>query len=219
MAPVAITAMFLGYRGKPLQGVVKQGLARSGILGVGFLAGFLFLNPVYWCNPLSTLAAVIAARKSLLSAQLETLRIAAPGLVLDSFPSRLLAIPYQLFFAPLAFWDVPTYQQATAASEHAYAAIPIHGLSSGTVFSSLWCGLILAGLGLAVRRSVQRVADSRVQILAVWFITVWVGHTIVVPILWQRYYLPFIPIGAALSALAIAALWNYALRIKNRQGQ
>jgi 4-amino-4-deoxy-L-arabinose transferase-like glycosyltransferase len=111
-----------------------------------------------------------------------------------------------MFVAPAAFWDIPNYAQMTAASEHAYLSNPFNALTSGGILSLLWCVLSLSGLALAVVRGARRGGDGRMRILLVWFLSVFGGIVIGVPILWQRYYLPLIPLCTALSAVAIAAI-------------
>ncbi len=206
MAPVALAGMFLGRPDDSLREKIRRGIVRSAVLAFGFLLVFLALNPVYGCHPIATLSAVIAQRQSLLAAQIDALRVAAPGSVMDSFPLRLLAIPYQLFLAPLAFWDVPNYATFTAASQQSYLSNPLNGLTSGGILPLLWLILSLGGLGLALLRGARRGGDVRLRILIIWFLSVFGGIVVGVPILWQRYYLPLIPVCAALSAVAIAAI-------------
>jgi 4-amino-4-deoxy-L-arabinose transferase-like glycosyltransferase len=217
MAPPALAGMFMGDRDTALRRTILRGIARSVVMALGFLTVFLALNPVYWCHPLATLSAVIAQRRVLLFEQVSALRIFAPGLVLDSFPLRLLAVPYQLFIAPLAFWDIPNYAQATAGSEQAYLSNPLNALTSGGILPLAGCVLTLFGLALVVARGMRRGADGRLRLLGVWFLSVLVGILAGVPILWQRYYLPLIPVCAALSAVAVAAIidkWTQLARRK-----
>ena len=55
-----------------------------GVMLLAFLAVFLALNPVYWCDPLGTLSAVVAERQRLMGDQVQALHSAAPMSVLDS---------------------------------------------------------------------------------------------------------------------------------------
>jgi 4-amino-4-deoxy-L-arabinose transferase-like glycosyltransferase len=218
VAPPVLAGMFLGQREDSLRGTLRLGLVRTGMMAIGFLLVFLALNPVYWCDPASTLSAVIAQRRSLLDAQVLALRTAAPGLVLDSFPLRLLAAPYQLFFAPPAFWDIPNYAQATAAAEQAYLSDPVNGLTSGGILPMLWCFFSLCGLALAIVRGARRRGDGRLRILVVWFLSVLGGILVGVPILWQRYYLPLVPVLVVFASLAVATIVNnLARRIRQLQ--
>jgi 4-amino-4-deoxy-L-arabinose transferase-like glycosyltransferase len=211
VAPVALAGMFLGHPDDSLREKIRRGIARSAALALGFLLVFLALNPVYWCHPLATLSAVITQRQTLLAAQVAALRAAAPGSIMDSFPLRLLAIPYQLFLAPLAFWDIPNYAAVTAASQQAYISNPLNGLTSGGMLPLLWFVFSLGGLGWVLLRGARRGGDGRLRILLIWFLSVFGGIVVGLPILWQRYYLPLIPVCAALSAVAIAAIVNYIL--------
>jgi hypothetical protein len=77
----------------------------------------------------------------------------------------------------------------------------------------LWCFFSLCGLALAILRGALRGGDGRLRILVVWFLSVLGGILVGVPILWQRYYFPLIPVCVALSAAAIAAFWKKALRL------
>jgi hypothetical protein len=43
-------------------------------------------------------------------------------------------------------------------------------------------------------------------LLWIWTASVLIGILVGVPILWQRYYLPLIPVCAALSAIAIGTI-------------
>jgi 4-amino-4-deoxy-L-arabinose transferase-like glycosyltransferase len=214
-APPALAGMFLADGTDTFRQTIRKGLARTGVMALGFLIVFLALNPVYWCSPLATLSAVIAQRQVLLAAQVSAVRIAAPGLVLDSLPLRLLAVPYQVFLAPLAFWDISNYAQITAAAQHAYLSNPWNGLTSGGILPLLWCAFSLGGLGWVFVRGARRGGDGRLRIIFVWFLSVFGGIVIGVPILWQRYYLPLIPVCAALSAVAIATIAErFARRIR-----
>jgi 4-amino-4-deoxy-L-arabinose transferase-like glycosyltransferase len=214
MAPPALAGMFLGTRADTFRETIRKGIVRTGVMALGFLLLFLALNPVYWCSPLATLSAVISQRQVLLSAQVSAVRLAAPGLVLDSFPLRLLAVAYQLFLAPLAFWDIPNYAQITAASQQVYLSNPLNGLTSGGILPLLWCALSIGGLALVLVRGARRGGDGRMRILIVWFLSVFGGIVIGVPILWQRYYLPLIPVCASFSAVAVVALVKSARRRK-----
>jgi 4-amino-4-deoxy-L-arabinose transferase-like glycosyltransferase len=206
LVPVALAGMFLGTGETTPRRIVLRGMARCGVMLLGFLVVFLVCNPVFWCDPMGTLSAVLTERQRLLGEQVNALRTAAPALILGSLPMRLIAVLYELFLAPLAFWDIPNYAEMTAAAERAYLSQPFHSLTAQGFGSVLFGLLFLFGLGVATARSLKRGADAEARIVAVWFLAVFVGIIAEVPILWQRYYLPLIPIGAALSAIAVGAV-------------
>lgn len=206
LAPVALAGMFIGTGETSSRRIFLRGAVRCGVMVLGFLAVFLAFNPVFWCDPIGTLSAVVAERQRLLGEQASALRTAASALMLGSLPLRLLAVLYELFFAPLAFWDIPNYAEMTAAAESAYLSLPFHSLTAGG-FGAVLSGLLfLFGMGVVTARSLRRGVHAGWRIAAIWFLAVFVGIIAGVPILWQRYYLPLIPIGAAFGAVAIAAI-------------
>ena len=206
MAPVAVAGMFLADRESSPRKILLRGGIRTGVMILAFLAVFLAFNPVYWCDPLGTLSAVAAERQRLLGEQVQAMRSAAPMSVLDSFPLRLLAALYEWVMAPPAFWDIPNYAGITAAAEKTYLAQPLNALTAGGIGYVLFFILALFGLGWTAARCLRREADTSWIIAPIWFLSVFAGIVAGVPILWQRYYLPLLPAGAALSAMAVAAI-------------
>jgi 4-amino-4-deoxy-L-arabinose transferase-like glycosyltransferase len=218
VAPPAVAGMFLGDHYDSPRDIFRRGVVRAGVMAFGFLLVFLALNPFFWCSPPAALTAVIAQRQSLLAAQVEALRTAAPGLVLDSFPLRLLAVPYQLYIAPLAFWDIPNYAQITAASQQAYLSNPLNTLTSAGILPLVLFVLSLGGGVLVFLRAARRGGDGRLRIVIVWFLSATGGIVVGVPILWQRYYLPLVPIAVIFSSVAITAIANdLSRRIRRSQ--
>jgi hypothetical protein len=205
-------------RRKTISSVARLGIIRSGVALAAFLAVFLALNPMFWCNPAATASAVIAERQQLLKRQVKDLRTAAPGLVLDSIPVRLLAIPYQLYLAPLGFWDVPNYAAETAKAENTYLSNPLNGLTVGGILPLLGFVLGTAGIGVAVFRGVKEKTSWRIRLLCIWFLSVAIGIVIGLPIMWQRYYLPLIPPLILFAALAVSAIWEKIRRLSKAAG-
>ena len=64
-------------------------------------------------------------------------------------------------------------------------------------------------------RFLRRGSDTAWLLALIWFLCVFFGIVAGVPILWQRYYLPLIPAGAALSAGAVGAIVAKLTRINN----
>jgi 4-amino-4-deoxy-L-arabinose transferase-like glycosyltransferase len=205
-APAALAGMFLYTGERSPRKVMLRGLARSGVMLLAFLAVFLAFNPVFWCDPLGTLSAVVGERQRLLALQVLTLRTAAPASVLDTLPQRLLGVFFELFFSPLAIWDVPNYAAATAAAEQAYLASPLNTLTAGGIFGAASVVLVFGGLILAVIRIFRRKNAAAWAVVMIWAGSVLGGILVGVPILWQRYYLPLIPICAVLGAIAISTM-------------
>ncbi len=208
LVPVVLTGMFFFTGGSSPRGLFLRGAGRCGVMALGFLAVFFALNPVFWCDPAGTLSAVIAERQRLMGEQLAALRSAAPGGMLGTPGLRLLAVPYQLFIAPLAFWDIPNYAAQTAAAERAYLLQPLNALTNGGLLPAVFALLVFAGLILFILRVFRKQPDFSSILLLIWFGSLLMGILIGIPILWQRYYLPLIPAGAVLSAGAVGAIWT-----------
>jgi 4-amino-4-deoxy-L-arabinose transferase-like glycosyltransferase len=213
LAPVALAGMFVSTGESSPRRLVLRGAARCGVLLLGFLAVFLAADPVFWCHPFGTLSAVAAERQRLLAQQVITLRAAAPALFLDTPLRRLLGVFYELFFAPLAIWDVPNYAAMTAAAGRAYLASPLNTLTSWGIVGAGSAVLVFGGLVFAAARVFRGKGGWSWAIALIWAGSVLAGILIGVPILWQRYYLPLIPVCAAFAALAVSAVWE---RVKKK---
>ncbi|MGB7538100.1 MAG: hypothetical protein WBM17_06145, partial [Anaerolineales bacterium] len=68
--------------------------------------------------------------------------------------------------------------------------------------------LVSAGLIFSILRVFQKKAGSTWILLLIWTASLLIGILAGIPILWQRYYLPLIPAGTALSAVAIGSIWT-----------
>jgi hypothetical protein len=209
MAPAALAGMFLFPKEDPHPsapgGRVLRGVLRCGVLVLASGAVFLALNPVFWCDPFGAAAGAVSERNRLLGEQVAALQSAAPGSVLAAPGLRMLAVPYELFLAPPAFWDIPNYAAQTASAERAYLSLPVNTLTAGGILAALFAVLSLAGSALAIVR-VVRTKDPDFLFVLAWGASVLGGILIGVPILWQRYYLPLIPVCCLFAALALGEI-------------
>ena len=175
------------------------------LIMVGFgLAVFIF-NPALWRQPVAAAQEMVSARSTLASEQTAQLRLATPGLVPESTVLRVAALPYQSLFAPLAFWDVPNYADQTVLQEAAYLGRFWHPIFTSPVLGSLFLVLAIAGMLMAViHRSPQRV---RMKLLWLWTASTVLGLLILIPIAWQRYYLPLAPLLPLWAAFALVQIF------------
>jgi len=129
-----------------------------------------------------------------------------PHQVSETAGERLLALVDNLFINPLAFAEVGKYAPATAASEAAYLAHPLHTLLRGRVGGGLMLFLCLVGVALALV-SLRRASASRRRAIVLMILAggaQLAGMIALVPLNWQRYVIPLLP---------FACLWiAYALR-------
>lgn len=208
LAPVVLAGMFFHTGESSPRRIFLRGAARCGLMAFGFLAIFFILNPVFWCDPAGTLSAVVAERQRLMGEQLAALQSAGPGGVLGTPGLRLLAVPYELFIAPLAFWDIPNYAAQTAAAEQAYLLQPFAALTNGGLLSATFAVLVLTGLTVSILNISRKKKDPSWILLWIWFASVLAGILAGIPILWQRYFLPLIPVCVIFSAGAVGAIWT-----------
>ncbi len=220
VVPVAIAGIIAMEREfYPLRAVILRILVRLAVMTLAFLIIFLLLNPLYWCHPAAALTAVAGSRDDLLGAQLNALRMSAPGIVLDSLWLRFAAVFYEPFLAPLAFWDIPNYAAATGAAERAYLSNPIQSLTSGGIIPVLWMILIVVGMAVGIADLSKPGFRGRSVVLWVWFLGVLGGILLEIPILWQRYYLPLIPVLGVWGGLGASAIIRWIGGIRNPSGK
>jgi 4-amino-4-deoxy-L-arabinose transferase-like glycosyltransferase len=216
VAPVAVVGILAFDEKRPFGAAILRAAGRLAVMTFSFLAVFLMLNPLYWCHPVDALAAVAGSRDYLLGDQLNTLRIAAPGQVLDSLGLRLAAVVYEPFLAPLSFWDIPNYAKTTAAAESAYLSNPLFSLTAGGLVPALWLILIVVGMAVGIANLAKPEFRGRSAILWVWFLGVLGGILLEIPILWQRYYLPLIPVLAVWGGVGVSVIIRRLVRSRPR---
>jgi hypothetical protein len=216
MAPVAALALWLAPVGK--QAAAWRPRLQSLLwLSISFLAGLFLLSPALWSAPLEGIQAMARARQELLALQTAALRVATPGLVADSLGARAAGMLYQVYFAPLAFWDVPNYAAQTLPSELAYLAQPLHsGWHTASLATNMFVGGVIFGLTLAgiafgalsMLRRANALAPERRYALII--IGAWTAATLLgllsLNIIWQRYYLPLVPIVCVWAAYGASSL-------------
>lgn len=169
-----------------------------------FIVVTVLLNPVVWGSPLDALRAMGSARQKFHAEQVTAMRAAAPNSLLDKPGLRLLAMVYHVYFAPLAFWDIPNYARQTRPAELNYLSIPLHhllrdpnsavnNLATGGILLALTLIGILSGVITLLRR--QSTQTTRLTLILLFAWTVFTMLTLgLIDIPFQRYYLPLIPI-------------------------
>ncbi len=212
LLPAALLAVGVNFWGR------WRALAgAAALLLASFVVVSWLLNPALWAAPGAGLAAMLAARTQLLAEQTATLR-AASGPVVDGPAQQVTALLYHLYFAPLTFWEVPNYAAATAPAEAAYQAqtwqVWFHAApwSANLPAGALLLMLTLAGLALSAWRLRRPGAgallpEERRALLLLAAVSVGMTAAVfVIPIAWQRYYVPLLPLVCLWSGVGLAAL-------------
>jgi hypothetical protein len=167
--------------------------ARQALLFVVIYAALIFaFYPIAWRQPLRVLADMAEKRQYLAEIQLDKYGNAA----ISSLGERAAAMARQVYFAAPTFYEDPKYKDVTRASEAAYLANPLHALLRSAPGGGLLLALTLVGMacfGWQVRRRPSP-AQRAPALLWITFLLQAVALLAAVPLEWQRYYLPLIPL-------------------------
>jgi 4-amino-4-deoxy-L-arabinose transferase-like glycosyltransferase len=189
---------------------IKRGLI--GVVGAGAIAGLVFFafNPTYWTDPIGAGQAALDARSALLAMQTRN----DPN-TYSNVVQRIEAVLTQPFLDPPQYYEAPTWQGVIDTSIQTYEASPTSGWRWPSVVGffltlSGWLGAALAAI-----RAI-RDADPMARVLIFWFSASLVG-ALIIPIAWQRYYLPWILPMVVLAAYAPGVLIAELTRASNRR--
>jgi 4-amino-4-deoxy-L-arabinose transferase-like glycosyltransferase len=219
LLPAALLAVYLSHRRASSRRQWRTALW----LIVSFCLVSLILNPALWAPPAGVLSSMLLHRTTLLGEQVAAFR-SVGGPIVDGPIERAVALLYELFLAPLQFWETGNYVAFTAAAETYYQTFPWHTWfrASSTIGNLLTGGAfaILAVAGAAFsalsvwrprrrlalpgpRRDLVLLAVATAGVLAALF---------ALPIAWQRYYVPLLPLVCVWAGLGLAALVQPLLR-------
>jgi len=161
-----------------------------------FIIITFILNPLWRQEPISAIKSSIEARQELLAKQVADTERLAPEKVLHSPTQRLAALLYNLYLAEPMFAEVGNYQAQTRLSEEAYLKIPIHNLFRNPFEAGILLTLSLFGFSIGLLRIAKyRIDESRNMLLLV-LATISQSAAIlwVIPLAWQRYIVPLVPL-------------------------
>ncbi len=197
---------------------LRRRLIDALLFGLVFATITLLLNPFLWGSPLQTAQTAFMARADLLGRQVSFIGAANPGQVLDTWPERVVSMIAQLFIAPPAFADVGNYLQQTQASEVAYLANPLNNLlrgftGGGALMLLAAYGSIVALLDLDHARPEPR---RKLGLLLIATLVQFLSLLALIPLPFQRYYLPMVPFVCLWSGYALLKLAGMLLPL--RQG-
>jgi hypothetical protein len=121
----------------------------------------------------------------------------------DRFRAALL----EVYLRPPAVWDIPIYLDQLTPQAEAYFEQP---LSQGSPFA----GAVLAGLSTAgLAASALRLARGRLgpahrgeQVIWLWGAATLGLTLLAIPLDWQRYFLPLLPVACLFAALGVETL-------------
>ena len=172
------------------------GIGLWGLSGMVAILVFWVLSPALWNAPLARFQDLLATRNELLNIQVSIDPIAPTSLWQRGV--ALLQAPYltQPMYYELHSWEsTPTIQ--AQIQHYTQSALGGYALGGG------W-GVLLTGLAIWGALRLGQYPRYRLSLL------VWLGWTCLAlmlnPLPWQRYYLPYLPIFALLSAIGLDAI-------------
>jgi 4-amino-4-deoxy-L-arabinose transferase-like glycosyltransferase len=186
-------------------------LETVGIYLAVILAITIILNPFLWSQPVNAALASFNARQELTLRQVNEFRQADTGQVLDTIPERTLGILANLYFTPLQFNEVGNYLSQTQPAETAYLANPLH-----TLFRNFTGGIILLFLAISgfvlgclkIRKyGLEGQRELSILILTTFIFTLTLILTI--PLAFQRYIIPLVPLTTFLIAYLLNQLLEF----------
>jgi len=206
LLPVGLIAVaWLPTSIPPKWGRIVSNLVQFLIIFVGLT---LALNPLFWRASWLTVRAAIHTRQDLLSHQLADARQYFPEQVLESPWERGVMLLGHLYLAPPMFAEVGNYRAETAPTEKAYLAVPGHRLGRNPIGASLWLGLSLFGMVWAGREAFRAAFPLRRQLALMLLATAFqaAGMVLAIPLAWQRYSLPLVPLVCMWTGIGVARL-------------
>ena len=175
-------------------------IRKSAINMVQYLSAFILLtlalNPLYWSNPIKAIQASWQARNELLGRQTKDTLALAPEQILQTPEKRTAVLIANIFIVPPSFAEVGNYLEETSISEARYLSIPGNDLGRGIIEGGVLLFLSLVGILISVLRILKSEYRHKRSLFLLMIATVFqtVALLIAVPLSWQRYVIPLIPL-------------------------
>jgi len=173
---------------------LKDMLARSAGLLAVFLILTLLLNPYYWDSPFSALVAGYQSRSHLFNLQIAD---HLPGGT-PNFFSLILNLISNLFILPPAVSEISKYLNPMAQQIQVYKNILPHIWGRGLIVGSLQLAIFLSGFYVMKKRypSQTKPTQQNLMLLLMSSLIMAIGILLALPIPWQRYIVPLLPLVA-----------------------
>lgn len=201
--PVGIIAVC--WIQQPTRNLAKLTKTLAMYLGVFILITFL-LNPLFWKHPIQAFINSWQARMAFTEQQVATIQSQAPNQVLEGIPQRGLSMINNLFLNKPSVADVGNYLQNTHESTDTYFNIPGTSLGRGLILGSIWITLTAGGIFFTLTK-LHTHSQSRRRDLVLLLLATFAQVSallIFVPIPWQRYVMPLLPLVTLWIALGMS---------------
>lgn len=187
------------------------------LFGVITAAVLALLNPFLWGQPVKAFQAAVEARQELARAQTAD----RPEQGLNTPGRKLISLVGSLFLTPPIFAETGNYLDDTRAAETAYLANPLNTLFRSVPAGGVLLILSLYGFVLGCIRSVRPKGpiNRGMALLAAATLTQGLALLVLVPLPWQRYYMPLLPFTCLWTAYGIEQLRANFARSDRKQKQ
>ena len=202
-----LAALWIGWH-TPRLGFKR---ALIGVVAAGLIAGLTFFafNPAYWNDPVGAAQATLNARADLLVTQTRN----DPN-TYSSIIQRIGATLAEPFLISPQYYEAPTWQGVIDDAIQTYEESPLSGWRWPTVIGLMLTLISWLGVLIAAIRAI-RDGDPVARVLILWFGGSLIG-ALIIPIDWQRYYLPWLLPMIVLAAYAPSVLIAELSRTANR---
>jgi 4-amino-4-deoxy-L-arabinose transferase-like glycosyltransferase len=206
MLPAGLLAV--GWLSYPVERKLYRVIRNLIFFGFGFGLLALVLNPFLWGNPIAAAQEAAHLRQDLLERQITDFSHIAPSQVLDSYSQRAAVILAQLYIAPPIFSETGNYNFFTAAAEESYLDSRGNNLGRNPIGSGLYIAFSLLGLVATFQTLItgQGSTCRYAALLLFSFLGFCTGTLLLIPLAWQRYYLPLVPFVAILTGIGF--IWG-----------
>ncbi|MGW8224915.1 MAG: hypothetical protein ACWGOY_04240 [Anaerolineales bacterium] len=193
----------VGWLSYPVERKFYNGIKNVILFSFGFGLLILMLNPFLWGSPFAAAQEAAHLRQDLVERQMADFTRIAPSQVLDSYSQRAAMIIAQLYVAPPIFSETGNYNQSTAAAEESYLDSRVNQLGRSPIVSGFLIAISLLGLAAAVRTLITGQGTVRRDFAVLLFSSLgfYTGTLILIPLTWQRYYLPLVPFVAIFTGI------------------
>jgi len=173
---------------------LKNMLARSLVLIAVFVVLTYGLNPFYWKSPLAALSVNFQARSQLLNLQLsDYLQGNAPR-----FLTSLASLITNLFISPPAIAEITKYLEPMRQQIDNYNSFLPNIWGRNLLSGAVIITLVVSGFFVLFKRFFRQTDLIRRKLILLFLATISmaVGILIALPIPWQRYVVPLLPLAA-----------------------
>jgi 4-amino-4-deoxy-L-arabinose transferase-like glycosyltransferase len=200
--PQGKTSFFLKFtsRIQPAAGFINMNLRRTIhniiVFILSFVIVYTLLSPLIWKNPFQAIQAQWMERKRFLQTMTDEFKQYAPNQVLDDPTERISVLITHLFIQEPQFAEVGNYSEATSATEKDYSNSFFSSLFRGYFWGSLFLTITLLGVAFWILdfRNLENTSKRITLLLFFASLALLIALIWAIPLLFQRYYVPLLPI-------------------------